>query len=300
MQIAYRVGLVGCTEAWANRSITGIEDGRKKGAALVRQRLKLCGYGVRFNAARVALLPRQGQSEWITLAGILTTHTDFLVDPETAVPSPTVGPPDLETWDKSDLGTTDVKVQYLNRTIGRKKIANHAGIPDSLIRTDPEGPALVAVGAWWDAFKVWRSYLINNGWGWIGRQRTPAKPVIKWQTQAVTGLLQAVLADADASFVLNDLVLVSRVRVRMKGQRSPNGGPYQIRERSSAGGQTTYTLACTEAILPGNVCFSGTMREYALDIIPVEAADILKQGSHRRGGPFGLSRGRVKTRLSPM
>lgn len=294
VQYAYRIGMQGATESWAKANVTDIITARAEAVKLKNARRKLMGYGVHETAIRVALLPRRAASAW--LGGTSGTHFDTLLDPYTEVPANDIPGRDLSQWDRTDQAVADVKILYRNDTLNRTKITNHAGVPDNVIQIDPDGPLQVGNGKWFDAVTKWVAFLVRNQWGWIGRVRTVEKPIISWGTDIPSGNLTLTLLTTDANFVQNDLVLISKIRPRRKGDATANGGPYQIKSLTPAGLNTVIVLNCTEGFTPANFCYMGYVREYALTIYNIESHDVLKQGGHRRGIPFGLSRGRRKTR----
>lgn len=293
-QMFFTEGLGGFSESWANTTAADLNTAQQMVAQLTKERMKIMGYGVRLRGARATLLPRAQVSRLVDVAGTNVAKQDLLVDPFTA---PGAGSP---TWDNADVITTDIVVRYFNNASRHSKIAHHAGVPDAIVVTNPDGPVVPANGAWFAAWQLWVQYLKNNNWGWIGRIDTPRVPILGFGTANLSGLGDTTITTASSGtlFALNDLVLVSGMRMRQRGLNTLNsGGPFQIiAVDTTVTGVVTYTLACSEGIQATQVCRRGTIRKYDLTVYKVDDAQILRQGSHRRGRPFGLSLGRRPTR----
>lgn len=297
VQMAFRVGTTGFTESWAWPGNTDLSSLSTRAIQLVKERAKLMGYGVVFTAVRVSLLPRRGSSKWVDVFGLNVTHQDQDLNPYTS-PWPGGVPVDDQSDYDTDLASSSILAQYLNFSNSRRKVTWHSGIPDRAIRFRTTGSPTPVDANWYDAWLGWLEYIVTAGWGWIGRATTPRKQILRWGTNPDISLpnFTFTVSNADAAFVDGDLVLITGVSMHTKGQTTPNGGPYQVYTHDVVGGATTYTIICVPEFGLTNLCKQGYAREYSLTVFPVEDAVLLKGGSHKRGRPFDLSRGRRQTR----
>lgn len=293
----YQQAHFGWSETWYRNANT-ITDLKDPLTNLLQKRRDMLTSIHLFSGVRISQegVTRSGQ---VLLPGISTLQGD-----EYPVPVPYTGAKELGTLITSDIrpdqiraalqlvikaGTASLGIRYL------------AGIPDDVSRFEPGTTNFVNPSWWWQAYAAWRTAIINS---WLVKVQvktgagTP-QMISTWQKQATGGQLIGAVLPLGVSITVapGDRVVVTGVRTRAGGQRGANGQWVvdSVTAGTSSTSQVIYLLN-SAAIEPANFISLGKIRKQVYDYIAPSWITPHRVGTHRRGRPFGLLRGRVSTR----
>jgi len=173
------------------------------------------------------------------------------------------------------------------------------GIPDQVSLTEPAVTHFGAPATWWLAYNAWRQYMRVNFL--IHATKTGAVgetiPIIRWaRIDAAAGVIGCV---TKAGGPLNPLegsrVVVTGVRMRARGVRSPNGVWVVDSTANGVAPEQTIYLRGSETRDIAQIKSPGKVRIQQDILVSFDDLFPFRTGIHRRGGPFGQLVGRRTT-----
>jgi hypothetical protein len=173
-----------------------------------------------------------------------------------------------------------------------------AGIPDAVIREDPEGVPFNVLPAWQELFDTYKNILIQNPWGFVGRvtenSALPIKNVIGLALKQDTSELGVVVATADAIIDPFKYLFLTGFRSSNRAYRVPQG-KWFIKERVADfpfNAQTTYWLRGALGYVPSQVTTLGQVQQYDVTNRKYTAGELKAQTTRKRGNRFLAGPGR--------
>jgi len=174
-----------------------------------------------------------------------------------------------------------------------------AGIPDSLLRTDPPGPDFNATPGWKAAFEEYRDLLVTgNDWGFKARALNPPKtnPINYVTDQDGSDFLGVVVTDDIAN--VGDRVQIRNTTLFNKANPKVNGmWRVSSKATNTEAGTFTYYLRNTQLLDPLNINEMGTIELVSYNTFSYTCFSIRGQTTRKRGvgsiRPRGRSRNRV-------
>lgn len=174
------------------------------------------------------------------------------------------------------------------------------GIPDQVSLTESSVTNFVDPTSWWDGYKAWRLFVKNNFTIHVTKDGTVGenKPIIQWVTQDPAGGLIGAVLDVTTPLVVakGKEVQVSAVRMNNGAIRSPNGKWIVDSVVVETGVSQTIFLRSSETRDITQIKALGKIRTVKDLYAGFDQMTPYKVGTHKRGGPFGQLRGRLKTR----
>lgn len=285
-------GRTGFSEVWQLNEPGGLSAGKPKALDFALLRLALCGRGVSLLGIRCTDLD---------VTPIMTEIVQLLVAgsqvgeiPVTSLGLPWISSPDVDS-DPSDRCLL-IRCEGLQ---SERKMVFLAGVPDAIVRTNPDGPDFATLPGYGTAYDTWRTMAQNGEWGWLGRDRSGlgAHSLVKgYSTQA--GPIPRLGVQTAAAF---DVPIGSRVQISrattLSRAPTPNGQWTVIEKEVHVNGvDWVYFLTASEGINPADVDQLGKIS--LVQHVFVESADVIisRQGHRKRGRPFGLPVGRRRAR----
>jgi hypothetical protein len=175
-----------------------------------------------------------------------------------------------------------------------------AGVPDVLIRTDPDGPYVVGDAAWGNLFNAWATILLNNANKWQFKAK-PKPTLLKGATFGVdltTGLLYVNLPTIGGTAVTGGYLQLQGWTMTNKAYISPNG-TWQILNVATGTPNTTsnYLLRGTGSVAFSQIFTVGTVNTIDTGSSPFGFIQLGKQTTRKRGN---RSLAPVGRRLKPV
>lgn len=203
----------------------------------------------------------------------------------------------------SDQPKSCLQARVRNNTTGQGRNQYIAGIPDPVIRENPEGPSVSLIPSYKSLFDAWVTELTTGEkWGWIARMVAPGEitvyPVVSFGSDVGTGFFQFVLATKPYTAV-GTKVFLRGWKMTNKAFLSPEGmwTISQIQDDTPVSGQTQYTLYGTSGINPANVLIPGTVELVDFTFRAYSTVSNLQQNTRKRGNRFLLPPGRRTKRV---
>lgn len=178
-----------------------------------------------------------------------------------------------------------------------------AGVPDAVLRQNPESPPVNIPAPWQAAFDLWAAELVNFPWGFIGRSLTGAEGIVPRQVVAVgaqiaTGFVQLVITTPAPQFTQSQLVQLRNFRM-VKRVYTPAQGQFRIdsvEPDTPIPGQTRLTLRNSAAINVETIKDFGTVE--IVDFLFRKYTNVVlqRQTTHKRGNSSLSGPGRLTIR----
>jgi hypothetical protein len=270
-------------------------------AALMKARTAMMGFGVSAVSFRISKLgafrnylnsnPADVQQ---MQPGTFTVQTN----PSAAAIAAGVG----KTQDGSaDIAKSAILANFYNGIAahGRKFLA---GVPDVMIRTDPDGPWIIGVPSWNSLFQAWAQLLTSGTLKWAFKART-APTIAPWlpvQVAAVQFDPTTNLWGVDCPTFIAPVTVGANLQLRQFKMTSrayvPFNGTFQIgyTQASAIPGNTIYYLRGTQSVAGTQVAFLGKAQGVDFTLYPFTAIVPGGQTTHKRGNRSLGSAGRRK------
>lgn len=288
----FKNSIGGWSESWHNLVAGSLTTAEQQARPAAMLRLATCGLGTILAGVRVS--DQDAEPKRSRMVDMIGNGLGMKEMPAT---------PALTGYSSTDDRSADalqscLLLQCLTTTGARKSLFM-AGVPDFIIRTNPNGPNTEEGTVWLSKFQLWRAEFQSGRWGFRTRRRIGAdvqpQTIIGYQLQA-GGLSRVGLIVNDGGPVYG---VGKRLQIRHATVINPalrNILGTWVVESKQAGTQantTVYYLKGTEGINPSNIFFPGDVRLVDFEGLAVTDIRIVKQASHKRGGFFGQFRGRV-------
>jgi hypothetical protein len=300
--MAFIDGYQSITESHVHTYGTGISNQVYADAVtLMTARMALMGAGVIPLSGRLSVLgnPR---------TYLLINTSDFQAMPAgpgtttTNQPAPVIAAGGSNTQDNSaDEANSSIHMFCYDSSFSKHARYYLAGVPDVMVRTNPQGPWVVGDPNWFTLFGQYAALLAaanNPIWGFMAR--TPVSTPNFGPVQAtgisqsnVTGLISVTCP------TITGVAVGSYVQLRGWGMTSrayiPINGTFQVSAvTASTGGQTIYQLAGSATVAFAQIETWGTVQQIAYQWLAYAKCQVTKQGTHKRGkslvGPRGSRR----------
>jgi hypothetical protein len=289
----FNSGVQGWTESWTNCAVANLDDMETDSRALAMKRLAICGLGVELVGIRIS-----NQDAVPPVSRPIPIQANGLENSPVAADASVTGYSDPVTR-AADVSYSDLLLMC-RTAAGRKKLVWLAGMPDALIRTDPNGIDLTPAAnnaTWLANYQLWRALVQGGKWGFVGRDKASTdvlpQAIVQWVAPGGAGSNIAFVLNGGSIYSPGDQVAVTGTRAVNKANRVPNGKWIVQQVQSiNSGTQTQYTLNASAAIDVTVIFKPGTVAKVAYDKFVITAVQVLRQGEHKRGRPFGGARGR--------
>jgi hypothetical protein len=257
--------------------------------------MALMGLGTFLRSIRVSFQPDVGRpvSKLVNLEPEFAGFTDIDTAPFSALGT-------AET-DSADTPNNALYVQRLN-VDAQKSALYMAGLPDVILRTNPDGPVFSNIGGFQVKWDAWKSAVVQTTWGFrcrilTGGNYTPIGAVFPLVVGDVPlGLIGVtVLGNAPG--------ITSAVKVSLRGFLSTRpvtkklNGFWNVHSTvtTTSPATTTIYLVASEGINPADYYAVGTIQLVGFRHTAIDGLQILHQGSRKRGKPSGQLAGRRRT-----
>jgi hypothetical protein len=174
------------------------------------------------------------------------------------------------------------------------------GIPDQVSLTESGVVDFSRPPDWWISFKAWSAYMSANFTIHTTRDYTEgeSRPIIEWVTKDPAGGPIGAVLDVTTPLAVKkgDKVVVSAVRMRNGAIRSTNGTWTVDSITVQTGVSSTIFLRDSETRDITQIKALGKIRTVKDLLMPFDKITPYSVGTHKRGGPFGQLRGRLRTR----
>lgn len=285
------------TEGYVLDGQATLANARVTGLPMIKQRLKLCGHGVKLVGVRISSIPATRKIELI-----LPNENEWQDPP--AIAAADNGP-------EAQRSSSDILLAAWDAS-GRRSSRPFAGIPDNIIsETSSDGLTLDRNAGWRGEYEKFKGILLNQAgaegnapWGFMGlldETEGNAKQITAGSTDANTDeLIVNVTGDQTGTFPVGTDVIISKNRRIVADFKGPNG--QQLVKASvytAATNTTAITLQGLTGVdptrwLPGSYGFirvrQATFRQFT-KIKPVRAT---KRNRHVTGFTLVRGRGRVR------
>jgi hypothetical protein len=199
----------------------------------------------------------------------------------------------------SAQGPDAVIVNYIGPSLANHSRHYFAGVPNVLIRTNPQGPWVIGDQGWGNTFNAYKSVLLANGW--VMRCRTnptipnPPAPVV-WGLDSTSTYLTITCPTIAGVIVNSSKIQIRGTKMASRAYASPNGSWPVIAAAAPVGGNTAYTLGGTQGIAFAQIQF-GTGNAQLVDYTLVQYTTALlgREGTHKRGNSPLAPRGKRRT-----
>lgn len=253
--------------------------------ALLKKRLKICGFGVTPVGVRLSMEGVFRDSQVLSaddLAGLAPATGTYQDSNGVAQPN------------DSDQPKACVRVRAESGTLHRKSIFL-AGVPDVIIRENPRGPAVAQIPQWEKDFKLYVKELLN-GWGFVARSaengNLTRRQVTAVQTQVGTALIGLSTPSVGQAYTVGQKVQVRNFTRKNVAYASING-TWQVDSvvaDSPVAGFTTYYLRNSSLVAASTILNMGTIQlvdysTWAYDDVQLQGQTTRKRGNRFLAGP---------------
>lgn len=221
----YRIGLkfkaqnIPFSEGYALDGPASYEQAENVAVPMIKERIKLCGNGVRLLGVRISAIPATRKIR------VVLPHDAKWNDPS-LITAADDGP-------EVQRATSTVNVDFFDAN-GNRTRKYMSGIPDKLIsETASDGLRFDRVPGWKQQFDRWRSYLIGaagvpgGSWGFVGLPAMNAansNAILEGTVDNATGeLIVWVSGDHQARYPAGMKVIILNNRREVAAYKSPNG-----------------------------------------------------------------------------
>lgn len=257
------------------RNFTGSDFGSAATVAstLATKRIALCGSPVRIKAWRIndPLTPgRQGQANYFQPAYV-ATHGSGEQGNGAASPS------------------SSINVGFINNAENRSRRISMRGVWDDAITKSGslEGPQYAA---WLAVFNVWRTYVLQQGFGWLKRPRAASDVPVSYSI--VNPVMPLFTFPAGTFTDPGDVGTFKLIRFsKFNGSTSTLNRELVVRVLTTATAEAAAPIAAAAMITPGRAIIYGTPAFIVADNVGVERA-----GRRAPGRPLLLTPGRSRAR----
>jgi hypothetical protein len=196
----------------------------------------------------------------------------------------------------SDLSYSTLLIRMMSGSLYRKNFYM-SGIPDSI--TEMIAPQILTVDtftsngaavAWNKAYTNYAQELVSGRWGIKSLSKDPTTAPVKVVT-SFNGLASLV-ACANHGFAINDTIRISGCKAS-NANPGPLNGVWTVATVPDA---NDFTIKGWDETLLFNIKNKGTARKQVFSIQNITDVLQRKMTEHKRGIPFGLSRGRARNR----
>jgi hypothetical protein len=220
--------------------------------------------------------------------------------------NPPIGtnPPVAQTVDgAADQPKSCVTVDFYSVDFSGHSRKYLAGIPDVLVRTDPDGPYTVGDATWLAAFNAWSTALLNGNSKWTFKAKGGVAKILPdtYLTDATTGLFIVQCATIAPPLIAGNFLQLQGWKMTSKVYFSPNG-TWQIKtvQNGTKPGFTQYILAGTGNVTSSLVLNTGTIAVPGAAQTSFGKVQLAKDTTRKRGNRSLVAPGRrlVRARVS--
>jgi|HubBroStandDraft_3_1064219.scaffolds.fasta_scaffold01389_13 hypothetical protein len=211
------------------------------------------------------------------------------------------GPAGGQTVDgSSDQAKAAIIVDFYDATFGFHSRKFLAGVPDVMIRTDPDGPWLVGDANWGNLFTAWANLLTNTSLQWQFKA-TPKPTLLMGATyydDPTTLQLVIQLPTIGGTAVVGGYIQLRNWKMKQKVYQSPNG-IWQIGAvgTGSVVGTSTYLLRGSDNVATSQILVAGTVNTIGTGSAPFFKVQLGKQTTRQRGNRSLAAPGRRLKRV---
>jgi hypothetical protein len=287
----------GFTEVHVNTS-TDFAVVRPRLIALFKARMALCGPPAMPFRGRMSKLGVRRQVAKLTAdeIGAINTVPPFaqMVGPDGAL-----GP------NASDQAKSSVLLRAVGAN-GTEKSIFLAGIPDPVIGEVPPGPRIAFIPAYLPLFQAYRTRLLQDGWGYVGRVTDPAVTlpvnVVGYDIDGGNNLTQVVVVGVAANYPVGLRVMIRNVTMTNRAYKSPEGQWVVDKAVDNAplAGQCTINLRNSLGVQINQVADKGTIEFVSFTTITYSDVYPEAQTARKRGNRILVGPGRrtIRAKIS--
>lgn len=216
-----------------------LEAAVPKAIRLFKTRMALCG---------VPAVPFRGRLSVIGKRKVVRTlsQTELKMVGQPTLTTYT-GPGGSAGTNESDQPKASIQVVF-RKNDGTENSGYLGGVPDPVIRENPEGPAIELVPAYQALFDAYRSELLTTGWGCIAKVKddasTKLRSVMGMETNLNTSLSEVFSASFAPELGVGTKIFLRGMKPQQRAFRALTGQweVYTVTVNSPVAGQSRYAL----------------------------------------------------------
>lgn len=288
----FEVGRHGPTETHV-LNVGEVADAIEPAMTLAKARRKIMGAGTRFFAVRLSKEGVFRDSRVFSLEQIAMINSVSL-----ALTGSNAGITDNST----DQAAACLNVRLEASDLSRKTLFL-AGVPDAVLRQNPESPPDQIPAPWLGAFDAWANVLNTAAWGFTGRSITAGEGIVPRQvvgsaTEVGTNNVQLIITTPAPQFTIAQQVQLRGFKMLNKAYTPAQGifAVGNVEQDAPIAGQTRLTLRSSSAIDVATIKDFGTVEKVDYQFRKYVRVQMQRQTTRKRGNRTLSGPGRRTTR----